>query len=244
MQKKSPTAGAKRKIDAKRWIGIIVFITLIFSVGYGIVGILRAPEEIAPGGDYIKTKSDYGLMLLQCALGLLVFFLPDILNHRLSLRLPNYLFILYYVFLYCAIYLGEVRDFFYLFAHWDTVLHAFSGIMLGSLGFALVVILNNAQNVKLNLSPGFVALFAFCFAVAAGAVWEIYEFAGDHFLGLNMQKFRLEDGTPLIGHAALTDTMEDIIIDTISAGAVSLIGYFGIKRKSILSFLRNKKSDK
>ena len=35
------------------------------------------------------------------------------------------------------------------------------------------------------------ALFAFCFALAAGTVWEIYEFSGDHLLGLNMQKYRL-----------------------------------------------------
>jgi len=45
-----------------------------------------------------------------------------------------------------------------------------------------------------------------------------------------MQKFRLEDGTQLIGNAALADTMKDIIIDALSALAVSLAGYIGLKK--------------
>ena len=68
----------------------------------------------------------------------------------------------------------------------------------------------------------FVAMFSFCFAVSIGAVWEIYEFSFDGLLGLNMQKFLLADGTPLVGRAALTDTMKDIIVDTIGALIASL----------------------
>ena len=226
----------KPRLDARRVVGVIVLATLVFSIGFVIVSMIGAPEEAPAGEEYVKVKSDYGLMLLQCVLGLLVFFLPDMLRHRLSLRLPNYLYVLYYIFLYCAIYLGEVRDFFYLIPHWDTVLHAFSGVMLGCVGFALITILNSAENVRLHLSPGFIALFAFCFALAAGTVWEIYEFSGDHLLGLNMQKYRLENGALLSGHEALRDTMEDLIIDAVSAGAVSLFGYLAMKGKPIAGF--------
>ena len=38
----------------------------------------------------------------------------------------------------------------------------------------------------MQLSPGFVAFFAFCFALACGAVWEIYEFVVDGMLGMNI----------------------------------------------------------
>ena len=151
---------------------------------------------------------------------------------------------MYFAFLFCAIYLGEVRNFYYIIPHWDTILHAFSGAMLGAFGFTLVNILNDSERVKVTLSPAFIALFAFCFAVAVGAVWEIYEFSGDELFGLNMQKFRLSDGTELIGHKALRDTMKDIIIDTIGAAIVSLMGYFSLIAKSKFNNKKPNKEDK
>ena len=46
-----------------------------------------------------------------------------------------------------------------------------------------------------------------------------------------MQKFRLEDGTLLIGNNALKDTMHDIIIDAIGALSVSVFGLLNMKIK-------------
>ena len=104
--------------------------------------------------------------------------------------------------------------------------------MLGALGFILVDWLNKDEHVKLSMSPVFVSIFAFSFALAVGALWEIYEFSFDTLLGLNMQKFKDEDGTLLIGAAALRDTMGDLIIDAIAAAAVTVIGTVtNIKRK-------------
>ena len=74
------------------------------------------------------------------------------------------------------------------------------------------------------------ALFAFCFAVTCGTVWEIYEFAADHLLGTNMQKFITANGSVLIGHEAIVDTMEDIIVDTLGALVVTTIGYLNLKK--------------
>ena len=145
-------------------------------------------------------------------------------------RHPNYMHILFFVFLFCAIYLGEIRNFYYLIPFWDTILHAFSGAMLGALGFNLVSILNESERVNITLSPIFVALFAFCFALAAGAVWEIYEYTADGLLSLNMQKFMLADGTVLAGHAALGDTMKDITVDAVSALIMAAVGYFTLEK--------------
>jgi len=133
---------------------------------------------------------------------------------------------MYFIFLYCAIYLGEVRNFYYIIPYWDLILHAFSGAMLGALGFSLVSYFNDMEVLETHLSPFFVALFAFCFALASGAVWEIYEFLADSLLGTNMQKFILADGTVLAGHAALRDTMTDLIVDALSALTVTVIGYY------------------
>jgi len=223
-------AKIRKKYNWKNIAGWILLITLILSIIYSVVQIVRSPAE--PHGDeYEKLKSDYVLMLTQCILGLIVMFIPSIIERRWSIDIPNYMEILYFIFLYCAIYLGEVRNFYYLIPYWDTILHAFSGTMLGALGFTLVSILNDSAKIKIVLSPFFVSLFSFSFALASGAIWEIYEYAFDGFLSLNMQKFALEDGTLLIGRAALSDTMQDLIVDAISALAVVTVGHFTIKKK-------------
>ena len=224
----SKQAKPRKKRNWRKIVGTILFVLLVLSIIYSVLHIITSPpNDQTPANE--TPRSDYVLMLLQCTLGLIVMFLPSILDKRLSVSIPNYMYIMYFFFLYCAIYLGEVRSFFYVIPHWDTYLHAFSGAMLGALGFSLVSILNDNKKIAVQMSPKFIAFFAFCFALAAGAVWEIYEFAGDGLLGLNMQKFRLADGTLLVGHAALTDTMKDIIIDALSALAVSIVGYIGLK---------------
>lgn len=219
-----------KKLEWKKIIGIILLITLVLSIAYAIYKIVVSPSS--DGEVHEKLKSDYVLMLIQCILGLIVMAVPSIIEKRFSIDIPNYMEVLYFIFLYCAIYLGEVRNFYFLIPHWDTILHAFSGAMLGAMGFTLISILNDSQQIRIHLSPLFVSLFAFCFALAAGAIWEIYEFTFDGLLSLNMQKFALEDGTLLVGREALTDTMKDIIVDAVSALVVVIIGYFSIKKEN------------
>jgi hypothetical protein len=215
----------------KRIIGIVLLVTLILSIVYAIVRIIYSPSEAAVSDVNIKVKSDYVLMLLQCLLGLTVMAIPSIVERKWSIDIPNYMEVLYFVFLYCAIFLGEVRDFYNLVPYWDTVLHAFSGAMLGALGFSLVSFLNEAEQLDIELSPFFLALFSFCFALSVGVAWEIYEFVFDGILSLNMQKYALPDGSLLAGHAALADTMKDIIVDAVSALIIAVIGYLTIKGK-------------
>jgi len=216
---------------------------LILSIIYSAIHVITAPAD-PTGEEYEKLKSDYVLMLIQCLLGLVVMFIPSIIERRWSIDIPNYMEILYFVFLYCAIYLGEVRNFYYLIPHWDLILHAFSGGMLGALGFTVVSIFNESTKIKMKISPVFVAIFAFCFALTVGTIWEIYEFVCDGLLSLNMQKFALEDGTLLIGREALSDTMEDLIVDALSALVVVIMGYLSIVKNDeiptkVITFIKN-----
>ncbi len=218
----------KKRWDAKSIIGLILLITLLGSIIYAAIGWALAPETASQPGE--RCRSDYVLMLLQCCLGLAVMFLPNMLEKKWTWPITDAMYILYFLFLYCAIYLGEVRNFFYVVPHWDTWLHTFSGGMLGALGFIVVDRLNRVEGVPVRLSPGFVCLFALCFAVTVGVFWEIYEFTFDGLLGLNMQKFRLENGTQLVGRAALQDTMKDLIVDVAGAAVSVLLGYLSSRR--------------
>lgn len=217
--------------DWKKITGILLFISLLLSIGFIIIKMVKTPSVISEDA-YAKVRSDYVLMLLQCILGIIVMFIPSFVEHKLSIDIPNNMEITYFIFLYCAIYLGEVRNFYYLIPYWDVILHAFSGAMLGALGFSLVCYFNDTDFFEINLSPFFIALFAFCFALAAGVVWEIYEFLADSLIGTNMQKFIIADGTVLVGHAALKDTMKDLIVDAISSLIITIIGYCTIKNNN------------
>lgn len=174
-------------------------------------------------------------MLVSCILGLIVMWLPSFIHKRFLITVPNFVETLFYIFLYLSIYLGEVRNFYYLVPYWDSILHTFSAAMLASIGFSLVTILNAEFSNRVHLSPLFIALFAFCFALTMGVIWEIYEFTMDYFLKTNMQKFITYDGTILIGQNALLDTMKDIILDASSSAVVSVLGFLSLRKKNVIN---------
>ena len=239
-----------RKIKQWNWskiLSMFVFASLLVSAIFVAVRLVLAPSQ-PDGSNFERLKSVYVLMLVQCVLGMVVLLLPSVIARRLKIEIPSGMMILFVIFLYCAIYLGEVRSFYYHIQSWDTVLHWFSGAMIGALGFSFVALFNNSERIPVNLSPFFVAAFAFCFAVTLGVFWEFYEYSFDGLLGLNMQKFALEDGTQLVGRAALQDTMKDLVVDAVGAFAASLIGYISLKHKKgwieKFQIIRKKHSEK
>lgn len=149
---------------------------------------------------------------------------PAVLGHRLPVRIPAEYELLTVLFVFGALFLGEFRSFYERFWWWDVALHASSGLLLGILGFLLVFVLNENKRIDLHMRPGFVALFAFVFAVAVGTFWEIFEFAVDRIFGTTMQK-------PMLGDpSGLTDTMWDLIVDALGALVISAFAWWHMKR--------------
>ena len=151
---------------------------------------------------------------------------PSVLEKRFGVYLPNTLQIIITLFIFAAQVLGEMNNFYDKIPWWDTMLHATSGTILGLLGFMFVYLLNKNRESNVNLSPIFVVLFAFCFAITMGVFWEFFEYASDRLLGYNMQKFRMP------GQDGLVDTMEDLIVDTIGAIVACVFGWLYIKQEN------------
>lgn len=214
------------KYKLRQVLYYVVLASFLAPIVYLTVAIAVYDPETAT-----RPRSDYSLMLLQCVLGVAVIHIPAIFTHRWRIDIPVVLHIMYIIFLYCAIFLGEIASFYYRVPHWDDILHAMSSIMTGFFAYMLIAILNHEIKLRMALSPFFVAIFAFCFSVTIGTVWEIYEFAADYMLGLNMQKFLTASGEALIGQAALADTMKDLIVDSIGAATASLVGLLSFRRK-------------
>jgi hypothetical protein len=150
----------------------------------------------------------------MAVLTLLAILLPSLMEKQFKLEIPSHFEIVLVLFVYAAIFLGSMHQFYFRFWWWDKMLHGFSGLILGNIGLLIVSYLNSNQKINLYLSPVFVAVFTFCFAVSIGAVWEIFEYSMDKFFGLFMQR------------GSLDDTMTDIVLDTLGALVFALLGYF------------------
>lgn len=163
---------------------------------------------------------------------MVVILAPVVLRERLPVKLPAEMLVVALVFIFAALFLGEMRSYYERIWWWDIALHTSSGFLLGTFGFLLVYVLNESRNIGVYMRPRFVAFFAFLFAVAVGAIWEIFEFAMDRLFGTNMQK-------PMLGDpSGLTDTMWDLIVDMLGALVVSLIGWWYMRRGAE-SFIEN-----
>ncbi|HLU69369.1 MAG TPA: hypothetical protein VKZ88_01225 [Fibrobacteria bacterium] len=162
---------------------------------------------------------------------LAVTLLPHVLRRRFRLVFPYELEIFAIIFVFASLFLGEVRGYYTAYPWWDSLLHASSGLLLGIFGFLLVYALNERDDLGLNLKPGFVAFFAFLFALGMGTLWEIFEFSMDQLAGTNMQKPMFNDPS------GLTDTMWDLILDAGGAAVISLMGYVYLKSPAPDSFL-------
>lgn len=128
-------------------------------------------------------------------------FFPLLFERRFRIHVPPELQLAAIGFVFASLFLGEIRDYYTRFWWWDVALHTTSGFLLGILGFLLVHVMNETEKIHVHMKPGFVAFFAFMFALGVGALWEIFEFTMDGVFGMNMQK-------PMLGDpSGLTDTM-------------------------------------
>ncbi len=124
-----------------------------------------------------------------CILTLILFLIPNFVEQRLHIDVPDTLEVIILLFIYAAEILGEIRAFYITFPYWDTMLHTLNGFLCAAIGFSLVDILNrNTKVTTFSLSPAYMAVVAFCFSMTVGVLWEFFEAAMDHFFLLDMQK--------------------------------------------------------
>ena len=167
---------------------------------------------------YSLASGDYELVPVS-AVSLLLTFLPSIFERSIKVSLPASFQVVLLIFIFAAQFLGEIYNYYERFWWWDILLHSWSGVLLGTIGFLLVYILNKASGVDVIMSPFFIAFFALCFAVTCGVVWEVFEFLMDVVFKTDMQK------------SGLVDTMWDLIVDTGGALIVSVNGWLTMRAK-------------
>lgn len=101
--------------------------------------------------------------------------------------MPSVLETIIYLFIFSAEILGEIYNFYGNIPNWDSMLHTINGFLCAAVGFSLIDLLNKNSK-KLNLSPIYVTLVAFCFSMTVGVCWEFFEYTADKLFLYDMQK--------------------------------------------------------
>lgn len=170
-------------------------------------------------GDYVNA-----ILILMI---LLLTYIPSLLTRKYRIFLPLEFDFFIVAVIFFSLFLGEIHDFYFRFWWWDLYLHAESGFFLGMFGFILVYILNEEVRISVHMKAGFLALFAFTFAMTIGVLWEIMEFGMDSFFNFNMQK------------SGLVDTMWDLIFGGLGAAVITVLGYLWLKFRISSYFFDN-----
>ena len=129
---------------------------------------------------------EYGNAIL-CLITLVLFIVPFFIEKKYKIKLPSLLEVIILLFIFTGVILGEIHNMYVRVDNIDTIMHTLNGFLCAAVGFSLVDLLN--ENVKrINLSPFFVTIVAFCFSMTIGIIWEFYEFGCDRIFKTDMQK--------------------------------------------------------
>jgi hypothetical protein len=146
---------------------------------------------------------------------LITTYVPHLFFERgYGVKLPVEFHFVSVIFLFSCIFLGTISRVYSYWPWWDKAMHLASGIVFGFLGFLILYTLYEQNRLKASLK--IMALLAFCFSLASGAIWEMSEYFSDNFLGSNAQHTN-------------EDTMNDIVFDMLGALIVSVAGYRYLK---------------
>ena len=201
---------------------------------------------------------------IMCVFVLILYTLPDILERKLKIKLPSALEIILLCFIYSALILGEIQNYYAQFPHWDLMLHTLSGFLTAAFGYSLVELLNDRDDVPFSLSPIFMAVVSFCVSMTIGIMWEFFEFAADNIMGWDMQKdtvitaFRSVTLDPAVSNTPiLVDNITEVYINGKELGVAGyldiglldtmedlLVNFIGALVFSIIGFFHTKHKGK
>lgn len=204
--------------------------------------------------DDSSVKSIYLFNLIQSVLFLTIIIITPKTIQKTPFQISDLFYIILVTYCTCHFLLGEICGFYAKIIWWDSLLHASSGVVLTFFSFSLISILNSEKGSGINLNLGVSCVFAFCIAVTVGTFWEIIEFTSDSLFGGNMQRAYESiaeggvRGEPLVGQAALLDTMKDLILDSFGSILTSVFCFIFCKKKNLsidhFSIIKRKKNSK
>lgn len=160
------------------------------------------------------TRGQWSLAI-SGVLALLICMLPAIVNRRYDVALPLALDCL--ITLALLIHIGgQVTRAYFILPHYDTIAHFTSGALIAFMAFIVIYVLDKYWY-GLTMDTYVMAFFVVITAMAIGVVWEFMEWTADLYLGAWSQRGN-------------QDTMGDLLVDTLAAIVVAVVGVLLVKR--------------
>jgi hypothetical protein len=113
---------------------------------------------------------------------------------------------------------------------WDKLTHFLSTSLIAVFGLIGIIIVDKYVD-TIDLPPRFLPFFIVIFVSAIGVFWEIIEFTLDSLLGTHMQY-------------SLTDTVTDLVSDTLGGLVFAVIGPLYMKHRSVDALVQEMKVEK
>ena len=135
-----------------------------------------------------------------------------VLIHNKFSFLSKKVYISVIIFILLSAFAGKALEFYKHIPHWDKLLHFASGFIFVPAGRQLYKKISSADT-----SIKVIHFFALFFAIAAAALWEIFEFSGDSLFGTTAQ------------NNSLDDTMLDMLAGTLSAVIATIIAVLKLR---------------
>ncbi len=167
-----------------------------------------------------------------CIATLFLLLAPSFIEKSFSVELPSVLEIIVMCFAFSHTILGEIGCFYVRVPWWDTMLHTLNGFLCAGIGFSLIDLFNRNKRFKFELSPIYVTIFAFCFSMTVGVVWEFIEFGADMLIGTDMQKDTVISSITSVmldpANSNIAASIEGITEVTVNGKDLGLGGYLDI----------------
>lgn len=223
----------ENKFSRALWIVLVVMTVLV---------LLSAVASVVM---YFVSETNKGLettvnQILMSVLALLCFGIPIFFKRKLKVYIPPLFLIVIYLFIYAHFILGEIFRVYDKSMIFDKILHTTGGVVIAGIGVSVVFALTRMESGKVKLSPFFVVLFSFCFALAIEYLWELFEYSVDRLTDANMQRWKDSIvGYDEAGNAVhslaygngLSDSMGDMFVNVLGALAVCVATYLVMIKK-------------
>lgn len=228
----------RRKADRiLYWVILAMTLLTSASAVYSLVKCILGSEGMLE--TYIN-------QIQMCVLALVCLNIPVFFQRKLKVRIPGFIAVIVYLFIFIHFILGEIYRFYDHYILFDKILHTTGGAIIAFIGFSVVLSFTNLESRKVKLSPFFIVLFSFCFALSIEYIWELIEYAVDSIScrlagfdrAANMQRWKdgvlavNPDGTYVTSVAqgsGLKDSMTDMIVNVVGALVICGIALAGLK---------------
>ena len=175
----------------------IFYVVLAFA----IIGILNLiPFAVLSSMKLVATnKFSYFVVVAF----LVVIWLPLFFKILTKTRFDLWVVVVFEIYITLAFLVGSLWSVYKLVFWYDKVVHVLFGTMAAFFAYYLFF-----KSSKREFPIVLMAFFVLAFAMLCGSVWEIFEFASDGIVGIDLQ---VTQG--LVGRQAVENTMFDLICD-------------------------------